>query len=58
MIPVEPMDQTATGVIHESQSRGVNKLLLQTAPLLLTHTSHEAGSDPGYDLVEHSKSVI
>lgn len=46
-LPVEPIDQTATGVIQASQSRGVSKLLLQTAPLLFTQTFHEAGSDPG-----------
>ena len=56
--PEEPIDHTATGVMHASQSRGVNKLLLQTAPLLLTQTSQEAGSEPGYDFVEHSNSVI
>lgn len=56
--PVDPIDHTATGVMHESQSRGVNKLLLQTAPLLFTQTSHEAGSEPGYDFVEHSNKVM
>lgn len=57
-LPVELMVQTATGVIHASQSRGVNKLLLQTAPLLLTQISHDIGSELGYDDVEHSNSVI
>lgn len=41
------MDQTATGVEHESQSRGVNELLLHTVPVLLTQTSHEAAFEPG-----------
>lgn len=52
------MVHTATGVMHASQSLGVNKLLLQTAPLLLTQISHEIGSELGYEDVEHSKSVI
>lgn len=57
-IPEEPTAHTAIGVIHESQSLGVSKLLLQTAPLLFTHTSHDNGSAPGYDDVEHSNNVI
>lgn len=57
-LPVEPTAQTAIGVTHESQSRGVSKLLLQTAPLLFTQTSHESESEPGYDCDEHSNSVI
>lgn len=53
------MAQTATGLMQESQSRGVNKLLLQTAPLLFTHTSHEEESGPdGYDDMEHSNKVM
>lgn len=52
------MVHTATGVMHASQSRGVNKLLLQTAPLLLTHMSHDNGSELGYADVEHSNNVI
>lgn len=58
ILPVEPTAQTAIGVTHESQSRGVSKLLLQTAPLLFTQTSHESGSEPGYDDDEHSNNVI
>lgn len=56
--PVAPMAQTATGLMHESQSRGVSKLLLHTAPLLFTHTSHEEESGPGYEDMEHSKRVM
>lgn len=58
VLPVDPTAHTATGVMHESQSLGVNKLLLHTAPLLFTQTSQEDGSEPGYDDVEHSNSVI
>lgn len=57
-LPDDPTAQTATGEIHESQSIGVNKLLLQTAPLLFTQTSQDAGSELGYDMAEHSNSVI
>jgi len=57
-LPVEPIVHTAIGVVHEFQSRGVSKLLLHTAPLLLTQTSHAIGSEPGYDDVEHSNNVI
>lgn len=53
------MAQTATGLIHESQSRGVNKLLLHTAPLLFTQTSQEDDeSGPGYEDWEHSNRVM
>lgn len=58
ILPVDPTAQTAIGVTHESQSRGVSKLLLQTAPLLFTQTSHESGSEPGYDDDEHSNNVM
>ncbi len=58
ILPVEPTAHTAIGVTHESQSRGVNKLLLHTAPLLFTQTSHESGSEPGYDDDEHSNNVM
>lgn len=57
-LPVELIVQTATGVIQASQSRGVNKLLLHTVPLLFTQISHESGSELGYDDVEHSNNVI
>lgn len=56
--PVAPIAQTATGLMQESQSRGVRRLLLQTAPLLFTHTSQEEESGPGYEDMEHSKSVM
>lgn len=58
IIPVELMVHTATGVMQASQSRGVNRLLLHTAPLLFTQISHDNGSEVGYAEVEHSKSVI
>lgn len=45
--PDDPMDQTATGVEQESQSRGVKELLLHTVPVLLTQTSQEPESEPG-----------
>lgn len=57
-LPVELIVHTATGVMQASQSRGVNKLLLHTAPLLLTQISHAIGSELGYADVEHSNSVI
>lgn len=56
--PVAPMAHTATGLMQESQSRGVSKLLLHTAPLLFTHTSQEEESGPGYDDMEHSNKVM
>lgn len=52
------MAQTATGFMQESQSRGVKRLLLHTAPLLFTHTSHEEESGPGYEDMEHSNKVM
>lgn len=57
-VPVELIVHTATGVMHASQSRGVNKLLLQTAPLLFTQISQDNGSELGYAEDEHSNSVI
>lgn len=57
-LPVELIVHTATGVIHASQSRGVSKLLLHTAPLLFTQISHDIGSELGYADVEHSNKVI
>lgn len=56
--PDELTAHEAIGVTHESQSRGVSRLLLHTAPLLFTHTSHELGSAPGYDEAAHSNSVM
>lgn len=57
-LPDELTAHEAIGVMHESQSRGVSKLLLHTAPLLFTQTSQEVGSAPGYDEAEHSNSVM
>lgn len=57
-VPVAPTAHTATGVMQESQSRGVNKLLLHTAPSLFTQTSQDAESEPGYEETEHSNSVM
>lgn len=56
--PDDPTPHDATGVIHESQSLGVNILLLQTAPLLLTQTSHDDESEPGKEEILHSNNVI
>lgn len=52
------MVHTATGVMQASQSLGVNKLLLHTAPELRTQISHDPGSELGNADVEHSNNVI